>query len=138
MDIVLPIVMTMIIVSNAYYGWSFLFCVAILALNALPVLEMPFPNHKQPIAKQIAKESVEKNAKPLPKLKQKANFGIEGVCFIIISYTSIATIYLLSIWLPKFSESVAMMSPSASAQTINYYVIGTLANVILASILVKN
>ena len=130
--------MTMIIVSNAYYGWSFLFCVAILALNALPVLEMPFPNHKQPIAKQIAKESVEKNAKPLPKLKQKANFWIEGVCFIIISYTSIATIYLLSIWLPKFSESVAMMSPSASAQTINYYVIGTLANVILASILVKN
>ena len=73
-----------------------------------------------------------------PKLKQKANFGIEGVCFIIISYTSIATIYLVSIWLPKFSESVAMMSPSASAQTINYYVIGTLANVILASILVKN
>jgi len=36
----------MIIVSNAYYGLSFLFCVGILALNALAVLEMPFPNHK--------------------------------------------------------------------------------------------
>ena len=135
---VLPIVMTMIIVSNAYYGWSFLFCVAILALNALAVLKMPFPNHKQPIAKEIAQESVEQETKPLPKLKQKANFWIEGVCFIIIGYTSTATFYLVSIWLPKFSESVAMMSPSASAQTISYYAIGTLASVILTSILVKS
>ncbi len=135
---VLPIVMTMIIVSNAYYGWSFLFCVAILALNALAVLKMPFPNHKQPLAEEIAKESVEQETKPLPKLKQKANFWIEGVCFIIIGYTSTATFYLVSIWLPKFSESVAMMSPSASAQTISYYAIGTLASVILTSILVKS
>ena len=135
---VLPIVMTMIIVSNAYYGWSFLFCVAILALNALAVLKMPFPNLKQPIAEEIAKESVEQETKPLPKLKQKANFWIEGVCFIIIGYTSTATFYLVSIWLPKFSESVAMMSPSASAQTISYYAIGTLASVILTSILVKS
>ena len=135
---VLPIVMTIIIVSNAYYGWSFLFCVAILAINALAVLNMPFPNHKQPIAEEIAKESVEQETKPLPKLKQKANFWIEGVCFIIIGYTSTATFYLVSIWLPKFSESVAMMSPSASAQTISYYAIGTLASVILTSILVKS
>ena len=135
---VLPIVMTMIIASKAYYGWSFLFCVAILALNALAVLKMPFPNHKQPAAEEIADESIEKETKPLPKLKQKANFWIEGICFIIIGYTSTATFYLVSIWLPKFSESVAMMSPSASAQTISYYAIGTLTSVILTSILVKS
>ena len=135
---VLPIVMTMIIAFKAYYGWSFLFCVAILALNALAVLKMPFPNHKQPAAEEIADESIEKDTKPLPKLKQKANFWIEGICFIIIGYTSTATFYLVSIWLPKFSESVAMMSPSASAQTISYYAIGTLTSVILTSILVKS
>ena len=135
---VLPIVMTMIIAFKAYYGWSFLFCVAILALNALAVLKMPFPNHKQPAAEEIADESIEKDTKPLPKLKQKANFWIEGICFIIIGYTSTATFYLVSIWLPKFSESVAMMSPSASAQTISYYAMGTLTSVILTSILVKS
>ena len=135
---ILPIVMTMIIASKAYYGWSFLFCVAILALNALAVLKMPFPNHKQPAAEEIADESIEKDTKTLPKLKQKANFWIEGICFIIIGYTSTATFYLVSIWLPKFSESVAMMSPSASAQTISYYAIGTLTSVILTSILVKS
>ena len=135
---VLPIVMTMIIAFKAYYGWSFLFCVAILALNALAILKMPFPNHKQPAAEEIADESIEKDTKPLPKLKQKANFWIEGICFIIIGYTSTATFYLVSIWLPKFSESVAMMSPSASAQTISYYAMGTLTSVILTSILVKS
>ena len=135
---VLPIVMTMIIAFKAYYGWSFLFCVAILALNALAVLKMPFPNHNQPAAEEIADESIEKETKPLPKLKQKANFWIEGICFIIIGYTSTATFYLVSIWLPKFSESVAMMSPSASAQTISYYAMGTLTSVILTSILVKS
>ncbi|WP_392553222.1 MFS transporter [Orbus wheelerorum] len=135
---VLPIVMTIIIATNAYYGWSFFFCILILAINALVVLKMKFPNHKQPIADEVNDAVLAEDSLPLPKLKQKANFWIEGVCFIIIGYTSTATFYLVSIWLPKFSSSVAHMTESAAAQTISYYAIGTLASVILTSILVKS
>lgn len=134
---VLPIVMTIIITTNAYYGWSFFFCIAILAVNALAVLKMPFPNHKAP-AKSEAEDAIEEDNSNQPRLKQKANFWIEGLCFIIIGYTSTATFYLVSIWLPKFSSAVAGMSDTAAAQTISYYAIGTLASVLLTSILVKS
>lgn len=135
---ILPIIMTIIIATNAYYGWSFFFCVAILAVNALAVLKMPFPNHKEPVTQEVTEAVVQEDASPLPKLKEKANFWIEGICFIIIGYTSTATFYLVSIWLPKFSTDVAHMSEAAAAQTISYYAIGTLASVILTSILVKS
>lgn len=134
---VLPIVMTIIMTTNAYYGWSFFFCVAILAVNALAVLKMPFPNHKKPENSETD-EKTEVDLSNLPRLKEKANFWIEGVCFIVIGYTSTATFYLVSIWLPKFSSAVAQMSDTAAAQTISYYAIGTLASVILTSILVKS
>lgn len=135
---ILPIVMTVIISTNSYYGWSFFFCIAILALNALAVLKMPFPNHKEPVAKEITDAALEEDSTPLPKLKEKANFWIEGLCFIVIGYTSTATFYLVSIWLPKFSSAIAHMDETASAQTISYYAIGTLASVVLTSILVKS
>lgn len=135
---VLPIIMTLIFTYKAYYGWSFFFCIAILAINAIAVLKMPFPNNKQPQTEEVTQATTEIDTNPLPKLKQKANFWIEGICFIIIGYTSTATFYLVSIWLPKFSMSAANMSESAAAQTISYYAIGTLASVILTSILVKS
>lgn len=135
---VLPIVMTVIIATQAYYGWSFFFCIAILAVNALAVLKMPFPNHKKPASEEITEAALSEDSTPLPKLKEKANFWIEGICFIVIGYTSTATFYLVSIWLPKFSSAVAHMNESAAAQTISYYAIGTLASVILTSILVKS
>ncbi|WP_392565562.1 MFS transporter [Utexia brackfieldae] len=134
---ILPIVMTIIILTHAYYGWSFLLCIVILIINALIVLKMPFPNHKKPVEKELesAIDEIDVNA---PKLKQKTNFWIEGICFIIIGYTATATFYLISIWLPKFSSAIAGMNETAAAQTISYYAVGTIASVILTSILVKS
>lgn len=135
---VLPIILTIIIATHSYYGWSFFFCITILAINALFILKMPFPNHKKTVEEYIVDAAEDEDTKPLPTLKKKANFWIEGICFIIIGYTSTATFYLVSIWLPKFASSVAQMSESASAQTISYYAFGTLASVALTSFLVKS
>lgn len=135
---VLPLILTCIITFNAYYGWSFFFCVAILALNALAILKMPFPNHKQPTTEDIAHLTSKQEINPIPKLRPKTNKWIEGICFIIIGYTSTATFYLVSIWLPKFSQEIANMSEAAAVQTISYYASGSLASVIFTSILVKS
>lgn len=99
---------------------------------------MPFSNNKQPQTEEVTQATTEIDINPLPKLKQKANFWIDGICFIIIGYTTTATLYLVSIWLPKLSMSTANMSESAADQTISYYAIGTLASVILTSILVES
>lgn len=132
----LPILVGMIMANQVYYGWSFIFCCVILALNALIVFKMPFPNHKLTPEQEL--ENLEKNEKTTPVLKQKANFWIEGICFIIIGFTSTATFYLVSSCLKDFSQTVAGMDSSGAVQTFSSYGIGTLASVFLTSLLVKS
>lgn len=64
---------------------------------------MLFPNYK------ITPEEKEKDLQTLenqtPILKQKANFYIEGLCFIVIGFTSTATFYLVSSCLKDFSQN---------------------------------
>lgn len=133
---VLPLVMGIIMANQGYYGWSFIFCCVILALNALIVIKMPFPNHKiTPEQEEKVSDTVDKDT---PFLKEKANFWIEGICFIVIGFTSTATFYLVSSCLKDFSQTVAGMDSSGAVQAFSSYGIGTLTSVFLTSILVKS
>ena len=133
---VLPIIMGIIMASEGYYGWSFILCCIILALNALVVLKMPFPNHK------ITPEQEEKDLQTITEealtLKHKSNFWIEGICFIVIGFTSTATFYLVSSCLKDFSQTVAGMDSAGAVKAFSSYGLGTLASVFLTSILVKS
>ncbi|OCG03926.1 MFS transporter [Gilliamella sp. wkB112] len=133
---VLPIIMGIIMANQGYYGWSFVFCCVILALNAIVVLKMPFPNHK--ITPEQEEKSGDTVVKDTPFLKEKANFWIEGLCFIVIGFTSTATFYLVSSCLKDFSQTVAGMDSAGAVQAFSSYGIGTLASVFLTSILVKS
>lgn len=133
---VLPIIMGIVMVTNSYYGWSFFFCCAILVLNALVVLKMPFPNHKQ-VETETDQEQVKQNL-DIPYLKEKANFYIEGICFIIIGFTSTATFYLVSSCLKDFAQNIAGMDSTGAVRAFSAYGIGTLASVFLTAILVKS
>lgn len=136
---VLPVVMGIVMAVQGYYGWSFFFCCAILLLNALFVLKMPFPNHQKSAADEATdKESNEDVASSQPRLKTKANFWIEGVCFIVIGYTSTATFYLISSCLKDYAQSVVGMDSAGAIQAFSSYGIGTLASVFLTSLLVKS
>ena len=105
-------------------------------MNALIVLKILFPNYK------ITPEEKEKDLQTLenqtPILKQKANFYIEGLCFIVIGFTSTVTFYLVSSCLKDFSQTVAGMDSSGAVQAFSSYGIDTLASVFLTSILVKS
>ncbi|MDF7671108.1 MFS transporter [Orbaceae bacterium ESL0721] len=133
---VLPIVMGLIMAAQGYYGWSFFFCCIILALNALVVLKMPFPNHKLTPEQEV--EDLETIEKDVPTLKTKANFWIEGICFILIGFTSTATFYLVSSCLKDFSQTVAGMDSAGAGYSLTSYGIGTLASVFLTAFLVKS
>lgn len=133
---VLPIIMGIIMASEGYYGWSFILCCIILALNALVVLKMPFPNHK--ITPEQEEKDLQTINKEVPTLKHKSNFWIEGICFIVIGFTSTATFYLVSSCLKDFSQTVAGMDAAGAVKAFSSYGLGTLASVFLTSILVKS
>lgn len=133
---VLPLIMGIIMASQGYYGWSFIFCCVVLALNALIVLKMPFPNHKITPEEEVKDlQTIEKNP---ATLKQNSNRMIEGICFIVIGFTSTATFYLVSSCLKDYSQTVADMDAAGAVKAFSAYGIGTLASVFLTSILVKS
>lgn len=133
---VLPIIMGIIMASEGYYGWSFILCCIILALNALVVLKMPFPNHK--ITPEQEEKDLQTITEEAPTLKHESNFWIEGICFIVIGFTSTATFYLVSSCLKDFSQTVAGMDSAGAVKAFSSYGLGTLASVFLTSILVKS
>ncbi|MEF3354545.1 MFS transporter [Paenibacillus sp. GYB006] len=129
----LPMIISVLISSNLYYGYSFLICVAIFIVNGLFLIRLPFPDQEQPQEQQAAASVVDEN-----NSARKPSFWIEGLCLILIGYTATATFYLISVWLPTYGEQVAGMSNTSSLQLISYYSIGSLISVFVTSFLVKS
>lgn len=128
----LPMIISVLISSNLYYGYSFLICVAIFIVNGLFLIRLPFPDQEQQ-EQQAAASVADENSSA-----RKPSFWIEGLCLILIGYTATATFYLISVWLPTYGEQVAGMSNTSSLQLISYYSIGSLISVFVTSFLVKS
>lgn len=86
---ILPWIISFLIANNLYYGWSFIFCIIVFAINGLLILKLPFPNFKaEPKKENVVEEKVE--------AKVKANFWIEGICLILIGFTATATFQVIA------------------------------------------
>ncbi|EMZ2961486.1 MFS transporter [Salmonella enterica subsp. enterica serovar Dublin] len=87
----LPIIISLLVWANMWFGWSFLLAGAIMLINALFLLRCPFPPYPGRILK--------------PKISQAPVTGVHHCSLIdLISYTlygyiSMATFYLLSIYI---------------------------------------
>lgn len=126
----LPLIITLIVTTNLYYGYSFLLCIVILLVNALFIWKQQFP--------QMAKQDAKDTSNTSNQFISKPKFWIEGICLILIGFTCTTTFYIISIWMPKFGEQVAGMGSNASLQLISYYSAGSLIAVFITAYLVKS
>lgn len=129
----LPLIIGFLINNNLYYGYSFIFCIAVFLINAIFLIRLPFAS----MAKKEEKTD-SSDEKSINNFKTSANFWIEGIALIIMGYTATATFYLISVWLPTYGTEVAKMSKSVSLALISYYSIGSLLSVFITSYLVKS
>lgn len=129
-----PFVTGFIIANNIYWGWSFIFFIGYLVVLGLVLRKMPFPDHRVVATATTEKESDASEAHFL----SKPNIWIEGVCLILIGYTSTATFYVVSIWMPKFGAQVAGMDYSVALRLISYYSMGSLISVVITGWMVKS
>ena len=125
----LPLFIGVLISMNAWYGWSFIVAIAILALNFPLAMKASFPS-MQPVKKENADGEM---ISWLPKSK----WYLEGICFVIYGYISQATFYLISQWLTKYGASVAQMTDIASRALMSYYSIGSLCCVFFTAFVTK-
>ena len=125
----LPFIISLLIASDLWYGYSFLFCIAIFVVNGIFMLKAPFPAHKVEKAEAKEEAAVEDT--------QKSSFWIEGIALILIGFTATATFYIFQNYLPTYAQEVAGMAKPAALKLISIYSAGSITSVLVTSVLVK-
>ena len=127
----LPLFIGVLVMMNAWYGWSFIVAAVILALNFVIMLKMGFP------AMNRVGDSDKNDASEAPVEAPKSKWYLEGICFVLYGYISQATFYLISQWLTKYGVAVAQMPDLAARSLMSYYSIGSLACVFFTAFITK-
>ncbi|MBF1317949.1 MAG: MFS transporter [Megasphaera micronuciformis] len=127
----LPLFIGVLVMMNAWYGWSFIVAAVILALNFVIMLKMGFP------AMNRVGNSDKNDASKAPVEAPKSKWYLEGICFVLYGYISQATFYLISQWLTKYGVAVAQMPDLAARSLMSYYSIGSLACVFFTAFITK-
>lgn len=127
----LPLFIGVLVMMNAWYGWSFIVAAVILALNFVIMLKMGFP------AMNRVGNSDKNDASEAPVEAPKSKWHLEGICFVLYGYISQATFYLISQWLTKYGVAVAQMPDLAARSLMSYYSIGSLACVFFTAFITK-
>ena len=125
----LPFIISLLIANDLWYGYSFLFCIAIFVINGIFILKAPFPAHKV--------ESPEVKEEVAVEETQKSSFWIEGIALILIGFTATATFYIFQNYLPTYAQEVAGMAKPAALKLISIYSAGSITSVLVTSVLVK-
>lgn len=127
---ILPWIISFLIANNLYYGWSFIFCIAVFVINGIFIMKLSFPAFKAvENTKEVATEQKTEST-------EKANFWIEGICLILIGFTATATFQIIANWLPSFAREVAGVEQTVSLKLISIYSTGSIVSVFVTSILV--
>ena len=127
----LPLFIGVLVMMNAWYGWSFIVAAVILALNFCIMLKMGFP-----VMNRVS-NSDKNDASEAPVEAPKSKWYLEGICFVLYGYISQATFYLISQWLTKYGVAVAQMPDLAARSLMSYYSIGSLACVFFTAFITK-
>ncbi|TKI06485.1 MFS transporter [Martelella alba] len=128
----LPMVISLLVWANFWFGWSFLFAGGIMALNAVYLLRCPFPSvSPRPEPERAARLS------PAPQDKSCTCSMWDLASFTLYGYISMGTFYLISQWLAQYGQFVAGMSYTLSIKLLSIYTVGSLLGVFITAFAVE-
>ena len=128
----LPFIVSGLAASGAWYGWSFIVPIAVLAIAFLYFLfGGAFPDSKAVAAEEEKEVEEEGNG------AVKSNLWVDGALFIIYGYISQATFYMVSQMLTQYGQEVGHMDQTAAHQLVSWYSLGSICCVLLTAFLGK-
>lgn len=130
-QLILPIIVSLTIVNDLYFGISFLFCLVILALNLVVMMRyVPFPTMNNDLKLKTNKQSYQGTI---------SNFSryLAGSCLVLFGFTSVSTFNIFVTWIPHVAKQVIGMGPAVSVGLVSLYSVFSFISVILTSMLVK-
>ncbi|MGL6011634.1 MAG: MFS transporter, partial [Shewanella oncorhynchi] len=93
----LPMVISLLVWAEVWFGWSFLIAAGIMLLNGLFLLRCPFPAH--PVQRMAAK--ADNNAD-----ENRRCSTVDLISYTLYGYIAMATFYLISQWLAQYGQFV--------------------------------
>ncbi|PWC12565.1 MFS transporter [Brenneria corticis] len=129
---ILPMIISVLVWFELWFGWAFLIAAGIMLLNGLCLLRCPFPPHgSRPEAEK------ETNIAEPPVAEGSSCKMLDLVSFTLYGYISMATFYLVSQWLAQYGQFVAGMPYTSSIRLLSIYTVGSLLCVFITAGLVK-
>ncbi|MBX4132934.1 MFS transporter [Frischella sp. Ac48] len=126
--LVLPFIVTVFHIYQLWYGYAFIGFVVYLLINLLFLLPRTFPSSNTVICSDKGESNY---------FIGKPNFWFEGICLIIMGFTTTATFVIILQWLPAIAEKGIGMDEISSKQLISYYSTASIISVFSTAYIVK-
>lgn len=126
--LILPFIVTFFHYSQIWYGWAFVGFALYLFINAIFLAPKKFPSKNTVICGNEGDSNY---------FIGKPNIWFEGICLIIMGFTTTATFVIILQWLPAIAEQGIGMDPIESKQLISYYSTASIISVFITAYIVK-
>ncbi|HFZ8996053.1 TPA: MFS transporter [Citrobacter freundii] len=127
----LPLIISLLVWNDLWFGWSFITAAAIMSVNALFLFRCAFPPHPgRPVSRTTPETKTSSPEKHRCSVIELASYTLYG-------YISMATFYLISQWLAQYGQFVAGMSYTLSIKLLSIYTCGSLLCVFITAPLVR-
>lgn len=113
---IMPFIFSFIIQKNLNYSLSFYIVIGYLVLNIVFMFTRGFP------ALSTQSGAAEKEVKRT--FYEKPKMAIEGVCLILMGFTSTTIFTVVQVWMAKVAEEYAGMSVAAASKMLTYFSLG--------------
>lgn len=128
---ILPMMIAYLLANDMWYGWTFVFCIIILIVNALLLTRAKFA--PQP---KVETENGEK-VKGFVGVSKASKFAVEGIALIVIGYTCTATFQIFLAVNKSYGMDVLGMTEGAAGQIQSMYSLGSILMVVATTFLLK-
>ncbi|EFF1502678.1 MFS transporter [Escherichia coli] len=125
----LPLIISLLVWAELWFGWSFMIAAGIMFINALFLYRCtfpPHPGHRLPVIKKTTSST-----------EHRCSI-IDLASYTLYGYISMATFYLVSQWLAQYEQFVAGMSYTMSIKLLSIYTVGSLLCVFITAPLIRN
>lgn len=128
----LPMIISLLVWAELWFGWSFLLAAAIMILNGVFLFRCRFPTHpgRQTSTRALPAQREIHQSEHRCSILDLASYTLYG-------YIAMATFYLVSQWLAQYGQFVAGMSYTLSIKLLSIYTCGSLLCVLITAPLAR-
>lgn len=126
----LPMIISLLVWADLWFGWSFIIEAGIMLLNGICLFRYPFPAHPG----KVVRETLAAEAPVVRTTTQHACSFVDLTSYTLYGYIAMATFYLISQWLAEYGQFMAGMSYTMSIKLLSIYTVGSLLCVVISAL----